>query len=200
MPHIRCRIVHDFAQFDCLRFLIGLAINIKRVAYAQWYRRTLCPIRFSKILTDWNRRRPLSTTHAIAKFQQLYDANGVHCSSVCGIFGVECRRKVHYHHATHMFIALIVERLDQRAAVCFVGTPQRVIWIRYFIQACVNFLVQKVLEAEWVYLYGHLYFIRHKWVALWALLHRVIHRKEKGVECKRKGIRMIEEKAKGKLI
>lgn len=57
--------------------------------------------------------------HAIAVFQQLCAVDGVYSSGVCGTFQFDARRKVQRHHATHIVLVVIAERLGHSMVLCF---------------------------------------------------------------------------------
>lgn len=109
--------------------------------------------------------------HAIAAFQHLHAVVNLHRSSVCGIFPVDGRQKLHCDHASCMIVVLVAERLYQRVTVCFIDVTWRVNWIRYLIKSHVAFLATRKVEIQKVHLYVLFNTIRGRLVAPRGLLY-----------------------------
>lgn len=115
--------------------------------------------------------------HPLDVSQQLHAVKGVHSSSLCVTFRINCRRRVHYDHAVHIVVAIITEGLEQRAVVCSVDVAKRFIWIPNLIHPRVVFLVKIVVEVQGENLNVSPNFIRSRCVALQRVLDYTIHYK-----------------------
>lgn len=60
----------------------------------------------------------------IAIFQQLHAGADVHSSRVGRTFRVDSKGKVHSHHAAHIVVIIVAERLGQLTAVRFIDSTQ----------------------------------------------------------------------------
>lgn len=80
-------------------------------------------------------------------FQQHHSLRDVHSRCAYRTFVNVSREIVRSKRAADIFVAIAVDRLGQRTAVCFSDVAQRIIRILDLIQPHENFLVQTVIKV-----------------------------------------------------
>lgn len=108
--------------------------------------------------------------YEIAVFEQLYVVEVVRSSRIYCTFVVDGRGKAHYHHAARKVLGIVMERLDQGAAACFIDLAQRAMRIRDFIHAYIDSFSQIVAKIQAVKLNGLFNVIRRRGVGVRGFL------------------------------
>lgn len=91
---------------------------------------------------------PLEHYQPIADFQKLRSFDGIYSSFVCGTFRIARNGKVHCFQATHVVVLIVVARVSQGAAECFINASQRYIRICDLIHSHTKLFVQIVFKAR----------------------------------------------------
>lgn len=104
--------------------------------------------------------------HALAVFQQLTTIDVVYIRREHPTLGLNGRRKVQYHRATHMVLVIVEERPSNHVEECFFDVVRSSIRIPDLIHALVDSLSHVVIKARGINPYGYGKITRCRWLAL----------------------------------
>lgn len=140
--------VSKFSWFDFLSWRVLISINPRRVPYAQWFCSQLQVLFVSQYFYGATFRTPVRREHTITVFQQFRTVDVVHSNPVCSTVQVDGSVRVQRHHAVHIVVLMVADRLGQGLAVCFIDVAQKVILILELILPLIGSFAQVVVRSN----------------------------------------------------